>query len=297
MLATAQKTFRRVVMRGGSPVYYARKYLEMARTLDESRTRRRVAKDVARAASPEDCEIIATLNRDGYVVLPQPLELTDELLRESRRLLSSRREAPRGDFDLSKKFYWETLLTEGDLSADSIFVRYAAQERLIRLAAMYLGEAPYLASIFLPYSFPTGQNPTHSQLWHRDADDVRIFKVFVYCTDVLTPDEGPFTVAKKGAAGWREGPLVPLCSYDDQAFKKISRPGSIEPIYGKAGTTFICDTKACFHFGSRCITNPRLACFLTYQSYAGLYAMPTPAWSCPSSASLAERLLLSRESA
>jgi hypothetical protein len=41
-------------------------------------------------------------------------------------------------------------------------------------------------------------------------------------------------------------------------------------IRGVAGTTFICDTQKSFHYGSRC-HRPRLACWFTYQSYAGLY--------------------------
>jgi hypothetical protein len=294
MLATAEKALRKVVMRGGSPVYYARKYLEIARTLDESKTRRQVAQDLSKSASADDRDVIATLNRQGYVVLGKPFDLTENLVGECRQLLAGRQEKAKSGIELNTKFYWNQLMADRELAADSIFLRFATQERLLRLASMYLGEAPYLGNISLAYSFPTGQQPTHSQLWHRDADDVRLFAVFVYCTDVMSQDDGAFTVADRDAIGWRQSPLLPMRSYNDETFRQISRPGSIESICGKAGTTFICDTRACFHFGSRCVTNPRLACWFTFQSYSGLYAPAEPKWPYPATASPAQRLALTR---
>jgi hypothetical protein len=294
MLAVAQKAIRKIVYRGGSPVYYARKYLELARTLNESKKRHSVARDLARSATADDHEINETLNHQGFVVLPKPLDLTEELIAQCHQLLARRKQKANSEFNLGTKYFWDSLLTNHELTADSIFLRFAAQEHLLRLAAIYLNQAPYLSNISLTYSFPTGKEPTHSQLWHRDADDTRLFLVFVYCTDVLSRGDGPFTVADRGAAGWRQSPLLPMRSYKDEDFKQITRPESIHEIYGNAGTTFICDTKACFHFGSRCLDNPRLACWFTYQSYTGLYAPANPKWSNPIAASPAQKLLLSR---
>jgi hypothetical protein len=42
---------------------------------------------------------------------------------------------------------------------------------------------------------PTGNPPEDSQLWHRDRDDLRIMKVFIYLNDVNELQDGPFIYA------------------------------------------------------------------------------------------------------
>jgi hypothetical protein len=285
MLTTA---FRKVVLRGGSPYYYGRKYLEMARTPHEFVARRRLAAQHHARATPADVSLVRELRERGFVVLDRRLDLTDELVSEcTRRLHGHLSETPVSSnvASLTSKFFWKTLLSDTDLTSDSVFVRYALQERLVRCAAMYLGEAPYLSNVSLQYSFEVkGTTPTHSQLWHKDFDDTRMFKVFVYCSDVLDEDDGPFNVADRNAVrGMRSLPLFATFRYDDARFFAIADRSMTRPILGAAGTTFVCDTQKSFHCGSRC-HRPRLACWFTYQSYAGLYPVldRPPISSCPS---------------
>lgn len=280
-------TLRKVFLRGGSPYYYVRKYGEIARTLPEFVARKRLASQHAARASAEDLLLVHQLSDHGYVVLDRPLDFTDQLVAAcNERLLAYQATSQKasGKGDSSAKFFWKTLLSEADLAGDSIFVRYALQERLVRCASMYLGEAAYLSSVLLQHSFEVqGNAPTHSQLWHKDFDDTRMFKVFVYCSDVLDEGDGPLNVAdKKAPRGIHSTPLFASFRYNDARFYEIADRELTQPILGRAGTTFICDTQKIFHYGSRC-HRPRLACWFTYQSYAGLYPAPSHSMTSPNS--------------
>ncbi len=273
MLAQATKLFKRAVLRAGSPYYYGRKYIEIAATPRDFITRTRLAATIAAEAPQSDKDATETLHRSGFHILEQKLELTDELVAFCRGRLAEFQRDPKyrsGD-KKARKLFWESLLRPSDFDLNGILLRFASQPRLYRLASMYLGQAPQLSQLELFYSFSTPDDPTHSQLWHRDALDRRIFKVFVYCTDVIDEDDGPLHVAERDAVR----PLYtkfPYSSrrYTDQEFARIANMDKIKSVYGKAGTVFICDTCQSFHYGSRCI-RPRLACFITYSCYAGLY--------------------------
>jgi hypothetical protein len=276
MLSTASSLFRRVALRGGSPYYYARKWAEIGSSANDFMVRRRMAGEFADAATDDERAVVAEMRKSGFVVLPRPLSLTDELMADSQRRLAdhqAKRQKQDGGVDLNRKFFWDTIVGHGgaDVDADSIYVRYAAQDSLLRMAALYLGEFPYLSSISLQYSFDAGHAPSHSQLWHRDYDDTKLFKLFIYCTDVDTEEEGAFHVADKTAMkGIYATPLYSTQRYTDDQFYTMVDRRQTHAIKGKAGTTFLCDTRQSFHYGSRCV-KPRLACFITYQSYAGLY--------------------------
>ncbi len=273
MFSQASKAFRRVALRGRSPYYYARKYLEIAATPRDFVTRKRLGAALANGATPADREIVEAVRRFGFHVLPQPLDMTDELVAFCRERLAEFQKNPQyksGD-KKTQKLFWSSLLRPADFSADGILLRFAAQPRLYRLAAMYLGQAPQLSQYELFYSFSTPDDPTHSQLWHRDGLDRRVFKVFVYCTDVIDEDDGPFHVAEIEAVRpiYKQFPYSSR-SYTDAQFSRIADTSRVRALAGKAGTTFICDTCQAFHYGSRCV-RPRLACFITYSTYAGLY--------------------------
>ena len=265
---------RKIVLRGGSPYYYARKYLEMCSNLREVAVRKRLASALNAGATPSDAALVRRLRDHAFVTLDQPFDLTEELVAECRKRLASAETEVHASAtgSRSSKFFWQSLLRDEDLTGDSMFIRYALQEHIVRCASMYLGEAPYLSDVSLQYSFDVKDaDATHSQLWHKDFDDTRMFKVFVYCSDVRDEDDGPFHVADRQAVrGARSMPFLSTRRYDDERFFAFADRSRAQAVYGAAGTTFVCDTQRAFHYGSRC-RRPRLACWFTYQSFAGLY--------------------------
>ena len=91
----------------------------------------------------------------------------------------------------------------------SIWIRIAEHPAVVQLAADYLEAVPHLKAYNLWYTVASGAKPPRdSQLWHRDEDDVRMFKVFVYLTDVGL-EAGPLHYVC-GTPGRQGGPAATL---------------------------------------------------------------------------------------
>ena len=62
---------------------------------------------------------------------------------------------------------------------------------VVALATAYLGALPYLYSVHAWWTYPGGGEPARTHRIHRDQDDFRFLSLFVYLTDVQTPEDGP----------------------------------------------------------------------------------------------------------
>jgi hypothetical protein len=152
------------------------------------------------------------------------------------------------------KSFWLRLLDEdirsGGLDVDSIFVRFALQEPILRLVTGYFGEVPLLSYVLLSLSRHAGEDWKVSQLWHRDYDDTKVLKIFTYLSDVPDESYGPFTFLPRAASrrvryvGWRSH------LRDEVVFRYVD-PQEQQQMIGTARSTFIVDTRACYHMGSR----------------------------------------------
>lgn len=289
------KFFNKFVNRGGSPFLYLRKWFVMALTWRVFLLRRKVGAELASKITSEDMLVVNRVHSTGYAMFESQPALTQELIDESQRLLNAyiaeRSADSMSNMGLS---FMASLLSKNDMTAESIFVRFASQPRLLSMASKYLGTSPYLSDISLIYSFDTTESPAATQIWHRDYDDTRMFKIFVYCSDVPGPAAGALHVAHKNAVkGIYATPLYCSRRYPDAKFFKMAKESDTTALCGPAGTTFICDTHQSYHYGSRCTDRPRLACFITYQTYTGLY-QPGKVVEPPLDAALPLKLLLAR---
>ena len=79
---------------------------------------------------------------------------------------------------------------------DSPLLRLALDEKLLEIVSLYLGMWPRLQSIAAWLNFPSPDQAKHSQLWHRDPEDIKLLKVFIYLDDV-DANRGPFSYIPK----------------------------------------------------------------------------------------------------
>ena len=91
----------------------------------------------------------------------------------------------------SDKDYLIRLISE-DYDAKSPLLRLALDPNLLKAVSLYLGLWPHLFSIDAWLNFSTDGDPIEAQLWHRDPEDIKVVKAFIYLNDV---DEncGPFS--------------------------------------------------------------------------------------------------------
>jgi hypothetical protein len=236
-----------------------------------ARRARRFLRDAPRRS------VLATLSRtdvdippqDGFlVVAPGRFPETEAIVRDARTALAGYDTAtpPAGK---NRKRFLQNVLDSSALTLDSAIVRLALRDDVLSAVSRYLGTVPLLTTISVFHSDTVAGDPTSSQLYHCDGDDVTQVKIFVYCTDVDMPS-GPLTLldaattreVQRRTGYWYRHRLT-----DDQVKAAVGTPRE-HVILGPTGTAVFVDTSRCFHFGSRVAPGapPRLATMIQYQT-------------------------------
>jgi hypothetical protein len=225
--------------------------LSLCRIAEKAKRRafgRSLREDAALGASAEH------LRRHGWAAITQLADpvLLQALQAEANARVMQADELARNQ-SLTHKSFWVRLLdrdlVDGRFPSENLFVRFAIQSGIVDLVTRYLGELPMLVDVLLTLSRDSDARLTYSQLWHKDYDDRRTLKVFVYLTDVRDTRDGPFTFLPKAASD-RIGITLRSHLTDDRVFTRVER-SNVTEMYGPALTTFICETSRCLHMGSR----------------------------------------------
>lgn len=163
---------------------------------------------------------------------------------------------------------------------DEPFLQFALEEKILDIAASYLRSYCKLRMIDLWYNISRGkEQPVLSQKWHRDGEDIRLVKVFLYFNDVDN-ENGPFVYVSGSHQKGKYGKLWPPKTIIEQMYggvypeqEEIDSQISNDDIVtctGKAGTMIFCDTYG-LHRGGHCISGDRIA---------GNWVYTTPASFC-----------------
>lgn len=178
----------------------------------------------------------------------------------------------------SGKDYLRHILRREDFEPESPVITLAFDKNLIRFVSKLIGDYPVIADIALLYSPPEESagdiQYTGSQLFHMDADDVTLCKVWVLLKDVGIND-GPTVIVKKTKSfevaksiNYKKGGRI---KNDQQLVDKIQDQDLIT-ILGKAGEVMFIDTAGVFHYGSRVSTGSN-GRFMLMISYATSFAV------------------------
>ena len=233
-----------------TPAAKAIKVARRAGSRSELAERRSLAKTLPR--TPETSAVAANLRRDGYsrvdaLLEPESLEALDR----ATQLRAGSRPAGDSGFGGHKSFMAHLLdgdMVDGSLPTESPFARFALQAPVLAALAEHYGELPRFDYVSLIHSGPVEGELKYSQLWHRDYDDTKVVKLFVYLTDVGDED-GPFTFIP-GPQSDRVG----FSRRSHRADSDIARHvdlGAAVRMMGKKLTAFMVETSRCLHMGSR----------------------------------------------
>jgi hypothetical protein len=155
-------------------------------------------------------------------------------------------------------------------SPDSPLLQLALDVKLLNIVANYMGMSPRLHAIGSWLNFPTGGEAKASQLWHRDPEDLKTVKVFIYL-DEVTKENGPFTYILNthpfGSASQAEPRHEHPRRVTDDEMNKVFPAGEWFQCTGSANTMVIADTVG-FHRGGNVSTGQRLLITFTYTSGA-----------------------------
>lgn len=198
--------------------------------------------------------LAASLNQNGFVDVTAILDggALQSLSRNGELKLVRAAEAALKQGGNSKTFWTRLLdedLQEGLMPTDSPFVQFALQPAVLSLVSKALGELPHLDYVVLTLSRDTGGQYAYSQLWHRDHDDTRTIKLFVYLTDVNDLDDGPFTFLP-GPVSDRFG-FSRRSHREDAAIFAQADLAEVKSMVAPRLSAFVVETSRCMHMGSR----------------------------------------------
>jgi len=167
-----------------------------------------------------------------------------------------------------KSFLVNLVPREQEHSPDSPLVRLALDRKLLEIVSGYLGLWPRLFAIGAWLNFPTEDQPVESQLWHRDPEDLKLIKVFIYLADV-DADCGPFSYVPKTHPFGDRADKIPEHKHArriaDEEMQRTFPPESWLRCTGPAKTMILADTVG-YHRGGKPTKGTRILITLTYTS-------------------------------
>lgn len=165
------------------------------------------------------------------------------------------------------------------LNLKSPLVELSLRNEVLAVIAGYIGMLPKFFFYSLEITKPVGADASRvkSQRWHRDPEDKRMCKMFVYLNDVGL-EAGPFTYVKGSHYGGSLGkffPHRPPVSYyppDGEVEKRMPKD-AVRTMTGKAGTVIFCDTNG-IHRGGYATTHERIMLTVGFASKALIIPIP-----------------------
>ncbi len=245
--------FRILFKSPGCPYYYFRRWVLTLKTGRSSFT-----------PNLGSNKLLDALIRQGFAKLPDDF-LESRIIKEMHDfvLQTNSNHSPSSN----GKIFWQKLFSK-ETTLDSPLLKISLEDKLISTVKSYLRCDPWIVSIEVIRSyFNTLQNVfSASQLWHKDYDDSRMLKLFIYLSDVDSIEDGPFTfipadISSKIFVPW----FKPRIS--DKAIEKRIGDQNVIRVFGKKYTCFLIDTHRCVHMGSRVLKDhSRLAYVATFIS-------------------------------
>jgi hypothetical protein len=170
--------------------------------------------------------------------------------------------------ELGKNYLVQIVPFDEPLEGDSPLLKLALDENILTAVANYMGLWPQIHAVGSWLNFPTGSEAKNSQLWHRDPEDLKTVKVFIYL-DAVGPDNGPFTYIQKShgfgaACGIEPNHAHPRRVLDHEMEKALPQ-SDWTVCTGGARSMIIADTVG-FHRGGNVQKGRRLLITVTYTS-------------------------------
>lgn len=262
----------------------------------------REGRKLYRRATPEftakEQQIISAVERDG-IAFAHISDFFDEGVYQSlRQFVAARWRGPnvqekfrnrgahltknvQGKAMIDGKNYFLIELWNGShvLDLGHVFIQFSLSKPILTIVSGYLKMYPKFRYFELQATVPSiagdEGNARASQKWHRDPDDRKLLKVFLYINDVAK-DAGPFMYVKGTHSMGRHCRLFPGKTQGVVVFPKVEDSmlptEDIVVATGRAGTLIFADTSG-LHKGGLAESKNRFMYTSAYMSAASLWPM------------------------
>lgn len=220
----------------------------------------RDAREVAAQLSSEDRNYVDAIHRNGWTPLgvqmprPQVDEMRAFLADQELVALDGRRfQANSRPDDVRLGSYPISTVLECPH-----VIELMNRPDILGMAAAYLGCVPTISGLRIDWSYP-GNGAGYVQQFHRDYDDWRFLKLFMYLTDV-DDDSGPHEYVAGSHRGFGQ---LRATLYDPESLRKRYGAESLVRVHGPRGTLFMVDTWG-IHKGNVPVSGPRMLLQIQY---------------------------------
>lgn len=152
----------------------------------------------------------------------------------------------------------------------------ANDPRILDVAGQFLGCKPTIGYMATWWSYATGLGAQQAENFHRDLDDWRFVKLFVYLTDV-TAERGPHKYVLNSSL---QNKLTVIRRFDDDEVARVFGAENIRTMTAKAGDGFLEDTFG-VHKGQPVQSGHRLLFQVVYTMTSLPYAPKSPIMHAP----------------
>lgn len=174
------------------------------------------------------------------------------------------------------KKYWDRFPI---FNLSNPFLKLALEKKILDIVNEYMGMWSILKQYDLAMTLPVpvGADAVQSQRWHRDPQEKKILKMFIYLNDV-GDDAGPFFYVAQSNDDGIYGKLFPQKTPEgvymkEEELKEKIPTENMKKMTGKAGTVIFCDTSG-IHKGGYATKNERLM-FTAFFSSTSFIENPT----------------------
>ncbi|MBD2610277.1 phytanoyl-CoA dioxygenase [Nostoc punctiforme FACHB-252] len=205
------------------------------------------------ALTAGDRQILKALKKDGVYVTT----LTDLGLNSSSELLKAAYEQLSQMADPNNAHLEEKLPQIYTVTGIPEIFNWGNDTRLLNIIENYIGLPIAFHGVHLRKDFPS-KHQFGTLLWHSDAEDRRIIKIFIYLNDV-EQKTGPFEYIPRSLTpifSWKYIQLYyklfksNYMGIDDEDVKPVIPKSAWKSCTGAAGTVIIVDTKNALHHGT-----------------------------------------------
>jgi hypothetical protein len=160
---------------------------------------------------------------------------------------------------------------------EDVWLQLGLDSRLLDTVNSYLGLWAKLIHFDTWYTIPLAADrpAIASQQWHRDPEDEKLIKVFLYFSDV-DEGSGPLQYVPGSFPGgpyenvWRKTSVLDATYPPAEEFEKVLPRSKWIACTGLAGTLVFCDTNG-FHRGGFATSNARILATWTFVTPASLF--------------------------
>jgi hypothetical protein len=125
-----------------------------------------------------------------------------------------------------------------DLAQIPQIIKIANDSKVLNAVTKYLGVQPTISNINCWWSFGDRESAKEAQFYHRDLDDYKFLKMFIYLTDV-SENSGPHIYIKRSH---KSNKLNKLRRFNDLEVNEQFKRADILTLTKPKGNTFIEDT-------------------------------------------------------